>query len=161
MNDVQTMTPPHGLTKMGGKDGIAILKKMYQLNNQIMALTDELKITGASANAQPVKEAFTQQSDSDDATLAALSQQFKTDEAKLSAAIQSYGQLEMDEQNAKQLLLQSRIKFGVALVIGLVLAYFAFRFLTADELPSTIKTEVGMNGANSGSSSNLDMDATY
>lgn len=161
MNDVQTMTPPHGLTKMGGKDGIAILKKMYQLNKQIMALTDELTIAGASANAQPVKESFAQRSDSDDAPFAALSQQFKTDEAKLSAAIQSYGQLEMDEQNAKQLLLQSRIKFGVALVIGLVLAYFAFRFLTADELPSTIKTEIGMNGANSGSGSNLDMDATY
>jgi hypothetical protein len=133
-----------------------------------MALTDELKIAGASANAQPMKEAFTQRSDSDDATLAALSQQFKTDEAKLNAAIQSYGQLEMDEKNAKQLLLQSRIKFGVALVIGLALAYFAFRFLTADELPSTI---IGMNGANSGSGSgsgsssgsgsNLDMDSTY
>jgi hypothetical protein len=163
LNDVQTMTPPHGLTKMGGKDGIAILKKMYQLNNQIMALTDKLKIAGASANAQPMKESFTQRSDSDDATIAALSQQFKTDEAKLNAAIQSYGQLEMDEKNAKQLLLQSRIKFGVALVIGLALAYFAFRFLTADELPSTIKTEIGMNGANSGSGSgsNLDMDSTY
>ena len=164
-DNVQTMTPPHGLTKMGGKYGIAILKKMYQLNKQIMALTDELKIAGASENTQPVKESFTQRSDSDDAKFAALSQQFKTDEAKLNAAIQSHDQLEIDEKNAKQLLLQSRIKFGVALVIGLVLAYFAFRVLTADELPSTIKTEIGMNGANSGSgsgsSSNLDMDSTY
>ena len=106
MNDVQTMTPPHGLTKMGGKDGIAILKKMYQLNNQIMALTDELKITGASENAQPVKESFAQRSDSDDAPFAALSQQFKTDEAKLNAAIQSYGQLEMDEKKPGKRLLR-------------------------------------------------------
>jgi hypothetical protein len=174
-DNVQTMTPPHGLTKLGGEDGIAILKKMYQLNKQIVALTDELKISGASANVQSVKESFTQRSDSDDATIAALSRQFKTDEANLNAAIQSHDQLTVDEKNAKQLLLQSRIKFGVALVIGLVLAFFAFRVLTADELPSTIKTEIGMNGANSGSSSgsgsssssgsgsgsNLDMDSTY
>jgi hypothetical protein len=39
------MTPPYGYTKLGGKNGIAILKKMYQLNKQIMALTDALKIT--------------------------------------------------------------------------------------------------------------------
>lgn len=159
-NNIQTMTPHGGYTKLGGKSGIHILKKLYHLNQQIVALTDKLKIP--SANDQPVKEAFTQMSDSD-ATLATLSQKFKTDEVKLNAAIQSYGELETDEKNAQELLLQSRIKFGVALVIGLVLAYFAFRFLTADDLPSTIETEIGMNRANSSSSpsSNLDMDATY
>jgi hypothetical protein len=52
-------------------------------------------------------------------------------------------QLDADAENASQLLLQSRIKFGVALVIGLLLAYVAYRILTADELPTTIATELG------------------
>ena len=150
---------------------------MYQLNQQIVALTEDLKIPSSSApNHPPVKEAFAQKGDADadadadayadaDAQLAALSRQFKTDEANLNAAIQSYGNLDTDEKNAQQLLLQSRIKFGVALVVGLALAYFAFRVLTADELPSTIQAELGAvtasSTASSTSTSNLDMDSSY
>jgi len=168
-DNAQTMTPAHGFTKLGGKNGIGILKQMYQLNQQIVALTEDLKIPSSSApNDPPVKEAFAQKGDADadaDAQLAALSRQFKTDEANLNAAIQSYSNLDTDEKNAQQLLLQSRIKFGVALVIGLALAYFAFRVLTADELPSTIKAELGAatasSTASSTSNSNLDMDSTY
>jgi hypothetical protein len=168
-DNAQTMTPTHGFTKLGGKNGITILKKMYQLNQQIVALTEDLKISSSSApNHPPVKEAFAQKGDADadayadaDAQLAALSRQFKTDEANLNAAIQSYGNLDTDEKNAQQLLLQSRIKFGVALVVGLALAYFAFRVLTADELPSTIQAELDAATASSTSTSNLDMDSSY
>ena len=49
-DNVQTMTPPNGYTKLGGKPGIAILKQLYQLNEQIMALTDQLKISPKSCN---------------------------------------------------------------------------------------------------------------
>jgi hypothetical protein len=65
----------------------------------------------------------------------------------LNDAIQAHNQLDTDEANARHLLLYSRIKFGVAVVLGLVLAYFAFRFLTADELPKTIATEMGQPNA--------------
>ena len=137
-DNVQTMTPAHGFTKLGGKNGINYLRKMYRLNQQIMALTDELKIS----TDQPAKEAFTQRG----AALSDILQRFKTDEANLNAAIQSNRQTDVDASNAEQLLLQSRIKFGVAVVIGLTLAYFAIRFLMADELPATIETELGMGG---------------
>ena len=140
-DNVQTMTPAHGFTKLGGKDGIATLKEMYQLNQQIMALTDELKIS----TDQTATEAFTQRG----AALSDILQRFKTDEANLNAAIQSNRQTDVDASNAEQLLLQSRIKFGVAVVIGLTLAFFAFRFLMADELPATIETELGAGGVSS------------
>jgi hypothetical protein len=39
-------------------------------------------------------------------------------------------------------LLYSRIKLGVAVALGLFLAYLAYRFLTADELPETIQNEL-------------------
>ena len=146
-DNVQTMTPAHGFTKLGGKKGINSLRKMYQLNQQIMALTNKLKIS----SDQTAKEAFTQRGD-DAAAAAALSdihQRIKTDEANLTnliAAIQSDRQIDVDASNAQQLLLQSRIKFGVAVVIGLALAFFAFRFLMADDLPATIETELGVGG---------------
>ena len=165
-DNVQTMTPPHGFTKLGGKNGIAILKKLYQLNQQIVALTEALKIPSSI-----VKEGFAQKGGGDkEEHISTLNQQFKTDESKLNAVLQSHAQLESDARSAEQLLLQSRIKFGVALAIGLLLAYFAYRVLTADELPSTIATELGANGANdsldldeftSNSNSNADMDSTY
>jgi hypothetical protein len=162
-DNVQTMTPPYGYTKLGGKSGIAILKEMYQLNKQIMALTDELKISPKNPN--PTKEAFTQQTDA----LSELSEKLKMDEAKLNDAIQAHNQLDTDEANAQQLLLYSRIKFGVAVVLGLLLAYFAFRFLTADELPKTIATELAQPNASASAtasasvspSSGYGMDDTY
>jgi hypothetical protein len=164
-DNVQTMTPPYGYTKPGGKPGIAILKKMYQLNKQIMALTDDLKIsqkpatTNATANT---KEGFSQQNDQDpDADiknaqqrLSTLAEKLKKDEAKLNKTIQANNQLDMDEINTRQLLMYSRIKYVVAVVLGLLLAYFAYHFLTADELPKTLKTEMGITGSpgSSGSS---------
>jgi hypothetical protein len=152
-DNVQTMTPAHGFTKLGGKNGIAILKKMYQLNKQIMALAEHLKI---SSDPQPGKEGFVQRGDQQTQPLSDFFQQFKTDGANLSAVIQSDRQMEIDASNSQQLLLQSRVKFGVALVIGLTLAYFAFRFLMADELPATIETELGADGGSS-----PDMDSGY
>jgi hypothetical protein len=145
-NSVQTMTPPHGFTKLGGKNGIAILKKMYQLNKQIVALTEELKLPSSGSGDTRGKEAFTQRGGDDAAD---IYQRFKTDEANLIAAIQPNRQIDIDASNAQHLLLQSRIKFGVALAIGLLLAYIAYRFLTADELPTTIASELGADGGSS------------
>ena len=166
-DNVQTMTPPNGYTKLGGKPSIAILKQMYQLNEQIMALTDQLKI--APKSNQPnknkmmhsTKEAFTQKADDDDAAddqiqprLSELAKKLKTDESNLNDAIQSHRQLETDETTAHQLLLYSRIKLGMAIILGLLLAYFAYRFLTADELPKTIATELGPMNANANANTN-------
>ena len=164
-DNVQTMTPPHGYTKLGGKPGIAILKQMYQLNKQIMALTDELKISSNEPNKQnPTKEAFTQQPDdetNETDALSKLSKKLKTDEAKLNDAIQAHSQLDTDDANARHLLLYSRIKFGVAVVLGLLLAYFAFRVLTADELPTTIATELAQPNAGATMDAGYGMDDTY
>jgi hypothetical protein len=141
MNDVQTMTPPYGLTKPGGKKGILILKKMYQLNQQITALVNEMKLSSAADTA---KEAFTQQGDDDniDDTLSDLNNKLQVDADKLNEKIQEQNKIEGDEQNAKRMLLYSRIKLGVAIALGLLLAYLAYRFLTADELPTTIENEL-------------------
>ena len=166
-DNVQTMTPPYGYTKPGGKPGIAILKKMYQLNKQIMALTDDLKISQKPVTAT-VKEGFSQQTTpADDAgiknaqqQLSALAEKLKTDEAKLNKTIQANNQLDMDEINTRHLLLYSRIKYVVAVILGLLLAYFAYHFLTADVLPKTIETEMGITGSSgsgsSGSGSSMD-----
>jgi hypothetical protein len=171
-DNVQTMTPPYGYTKPGGKPGIAILKKMYQLNQQILALTDDLKInqkpdTNANARANAnVKEGFAQQTQQNDPSdpdadiknaqqrLSTLAEKLKKDEAKLNKTIQANNQLDMDEINTRQLLMYSRIKYVVAVVLGLLLAYFAYHFLTADELPATLETEMGISNAGSGSSMN-------
>ena len=168
-DNAQTMTPPHGYTKLGGKPGIAILKKMYQLNQQIMALTDELKISSNEQKPDLKKEAFTQQTDESDQTdetdedvaLSKLSKKLKMDEANLNYAIQADNQLDSDEANSQRLLMYSRIKFGVAMVLGLLMAYFAFRFLTADELPKTIATELAQPNAGSNMDSGYGMDDTY
>jgi hypothetical protein len=160
-DNVQTMTPSQGYTKLGGKPGIAILKQMYQLNQQIMALTDVLKISSNNEPKTDLKtEAFTQQTDESDETdedvaLSKLSKKLKMDEANLNYAIQADNQLDSDEANSQRLLMYSRIKFGVAVVLGLLLAYFAIRFLTADELPKTIETELGRPNANANAGSNM------
>ena len=154
-DDVQNMTPPHGFTKMGGKNGIAILKKMYQLNQKIVALTEELKISASETTPQTVKEGFTQPNTK--TRFSKINRQFKTDADRLNAAMT---QLDADADNASQFLLQSRIKFGVALAIGLLLAYFAYRFLTADELPTTIATELGATDSSlESSTSEVDFDS--
>ena len=167
-DNVQTMTPPYGYTKLGGKNGIVILKKMYQLNKQIMALTDALKITSPPKPSRK-KEAFTQKTDGAEADdeadddeedmqtrLSELAKKLKTDEAKLNKTLHDHSQLDTDEIKSQQLLLYSRIKFGVAVALGLFMAYLAYRFLTTDnELTDTIKTEVGMsNGANANNNAN-------
>ena len=152
LDGVQTMTPPGGYTKLGGKSGIPILRKMYQLNQQIMALTESLKV---QTPTQPSgKEGFTQkgENDADDADdndddLSKLTKKLEIDATKLNEKIQLQTKLEGDAQNAERLLLYSRIKFGVAVVLGLFLAYLAYKFLTADEqLSSTIQNELSPGG---------------
>jgi hypothetical protein len=174
-DDVQTMTPPHGYTKLGGKTGISILKKMYDLNQQIMALTESLKISQSpSPSPSPSsKEGFTQKDDADvntadddtadanangDDGLSKLTKKLEIDATKLNEKIQFQMKLEGDARNAERLLLYSRIKFGVAVVLGLFLAYLAYKFLTSDELPSTIQNE--LSPTSSSSSTGLD-DSNY
>jgi hypothetical protein len=161
LDGVQTMTPPGGYTKLGGKSGIPILKKMYQLNQQIMALTESLKV---QTPTQPSgKEGFTQKGENDaddnDDDLSKLTKKLEIDATKLNEKIQLQTKLEGDAQNAERLLLYSRIKFGVAVVLGLFLAYLAYKFLTADELSSTIQNELSPGGDTT-TSAGLD-DSTY
>ena len=140
-DNAQTMTPPYGYTKLGGKPGIAILKQLFQLNQQIVALTDELKIS----SSMPTKEGFAQKSDdNDNDRIASISKQIRMDSIKLNETIARDEQLNTDEMTSQQALLYSRIKFGVAVVLGLLLGYLAYRFLTADsELPEAIRNEIG------------------
>ena len=128
---------------------------MYQLNQKIVALTEELKISASETTPQTVKEGFTQPNTK--TRFSKINRQFKTDADRLNAAMT---QLDADADNASQFLLQSRIKFGVALAIGLLLAYFAYRFLTADELPTTIATELGATDSSlESSTSEVDFDS--
>lgn len=150
LNDVQTMTPPGGFTKLAGSAGIPILKQLYNLNQQIMALTDDLKISNQDQTAT-VKEGFTQNVENDNVD--DLSKQLEADSARLKEEIALKNQLDGDEENSKRLLLYSRIKFGVAIVIGLFLAYLAYRFITADELPTTIENELTSGSSGSGAGS--------
>jgi hypothetical protein len=168
------MTPPHGYTKLGGKTGISILKKMYDLNQQIMALTESLKIQSPSPSSSPSsKEGFTQKDDADvnaadvnaananangDDGLSKLTKKLEIDATKLNEKIQFQMKLEGDARNAERLLLYSRIKFGVAVVLGLFLAYLAYKFLTSDELPSTIQNELSPTSSSSSSSSYTGLD---
>ena len=163
-NNVQTMTPPNGFTKLGGKPGIAMLKRLYHINQQIMALTNELKISnGINAPAAPAsagKEAFTQQREPNETNHAdridRLSKKIKMDQMKLSETIAKDEGLDADAAEASRVLLYSRVKFGVAVAIGLLLGYLAYRFLTADnQLTEVIQDELGAtnsaNGANNAS----------
>ena len=56
-------------------------------------------------------------------------------------------QLEVDQNETQRVLLYSRIKYGVAVVLGLLLAYFAYRFLTADEMPKEITGQNATQGS--------------
>ena len=158
-NNVQTMTPPGGYTKLGGKSGIPYLKQMYQLNQQIMALTESLKVQTPTQPSGPSgKEGFAQkgEKDADDNDdLSKLTKKLEMDATKLNEKIQFQNKLEGDAQNAERLLMYSRIKFGVAVVLGLFLAYLAYRFLTADELSTTIQNELSP-GSDTTSSAGLD-----
>jgi hypothetical protein len=159
-NNVQTMTPPYGYTKLGGKNGIIILKKMYQLNKQIMAITDDLnvsnnnnnnnmskKATKTTTGTAPIKEAFTP-SNERTTQLQTLSNSIKKDEINLNKMIKHIDNLDADEIQSNRLLLRSRIKLGVGIVLGLLLGYLAYRFLTSSsgelsqETQETIKPEV-------------------
>jgi hypothetical protein len=141
-DNVQSMSPAYGYTKPGGNAGIDTLKQMHALNKQIMAISDDLKI---HPNPNPIdsgsKEGFTSQTSE---KLAKLSDSIKTDEVKINKIIQDHNQLEVDQSETQRVLLYSRIKYGVAVVLGLLLAYFAYRFLTADELSKEI---TGQNAA--------------
>jgi hypothetical protein len=175
-DNVQTMTPPNGFTKLGGKPGIAMLKRLYHINQQIMALTNELKISNGistpAATATATKEAFTQQREPNEPNHAdridRLSKKIKMDQMKLSETIAKDEGLDADAAEASRVLLYSRVKFGVAVAIGLLLGYLAYRFLTADnELTEVIQDELGApppnmapDAASSGSSSsNTGLDA--
>ena len=172
-DNVQTMTPPYGYTKLGGKPGIAILKKLFQLNKQIMALTNELKIASPTPTPTPTKEGFAQKSDkdtdkdTDKDKIDRLSKQIRLDSIKLNKTIARDEQLNTDEMKSQQALLYSRVKFGVAVVLGLFLGYLAYRFLTADsELPEVIREEIGAGdsapepGADSSMDSSMDSTST-
>ena len=141
---VQTMTPSGGYTKLGGKSGINILKKMYRLNQQIVALTEELKMEmpASTAKASSNKEGFAQNDDINDIDVSELVKQLEVDAANLTKEIQKQSHLETDEMNTRNLLLYSRIKLAVAIILGLFLAYLAYRFLTAEELTTTIQNEI-------------------
>jgi hypothetical protein len=124
---------------------------LFRLNKQIVALTDELKI----ASPLPTKEGFAQKSDAadndadnDNDRIASISKQIRMDSIKLNETIARDEQLNTDEMKSQQALLYSRVKFGVAVVLGLLLGYLAYRFLTADsELPEAIRNEIGAGDA--------------
>lgn len=139
--NVQSMTPPYGYTKLGGKTGIVILKKMYQLNKQIMALTDDLKISkpvtkpATKPTTKPatknIREGYTV-----DKT--------KEEGIKLNEIINKNVVLEADAIQSEQFLLHSRIKMCVGVVLGIFMGYLAYRFLTMnDDLPNAIQEKLG------------------
>lgn len=140
---VQTMTPSGGYTKLGGKSGIYILKKMYHLNQQIVALTEELKLKMPSSGSG-TKEGYTNRNGNgnEDYSVSELVQQLEVDADNLTKEIQKHTDLESDEMNTNNMLLYSRVKLAVAVVLGLFLAYLAYRFLTAEELTTTIQNQI-------------------
>jgi hypothetical protein len=140
-----TMTPPYRYTKLGGKNGINILKQLYQLNEQIVAISDDLKIpppasgagasgagaSGAGASGPGArKEGFTQFREGYSNT-------------ELLRMNEAYGQAEADELETSRMLLQSRIKLGVGIVIGVLMGYLVYRFMTANsELPKAVRQNI-------------------
>lgn len=180
--NVQTMTPPYGYTKLGGKNGITILKQMYQLNKQIMALTDDLKLSNdkiadkanAKANANPTKEGFEQQSKSTTPTsgpkptksIEEISNQLKQDQEKLSKTLSKNNYLDADLVQSNRLLLQSRVKMGVGILLGVFMAYLAYRLFTSSSSPkndsgdasAAIAGAIGA-GAGAAATNSIDTDA--
>jgi len=153
-DNVQTMTPPYEYTKLGGKNGLIILKKMYHLNQQIMALTDDLKLTTAktratNANAKTtVKEGLAQRSTVKEGlttrSIEDITEQLRMDQMKLSKTISKNNYLDSDLIQSNHLLLHSRIKMGVGIVLGILMGYLAYRFFTSStDLTKAIKAEIG------------------
>jgi hypothetical protein len=175
-DNVQTMTPPNGFTKLGGKPGIAILKQLYHINQQIMALTKELKISNGitptptpTPTASTNKEGFTQQREEAPPVkqhakrIDSLTEKMKTDYLKLREIILKDESLDADTEASNRALMYSRIKFGVAVAIGLLLGYLAYRFLTSSgsKLPEVIQEELGAPPAStSGSPSSASASAS-
>ena len=190
-NNVQTMTPPYGYTKLGGKNGIFILKKMYQLNKQIMALTDDLKISNPKANPKAntntntnaKKEGFAQRSNSSGSSssssnsssnsnsLESLSEQLKMDQLKLGKTISKHNYLDAELTQSDRMLLYSRIKLGVGIVLGILMGYMAYRFFTSNnDVSKTIQAvpvaaaaaitdDMGISNSNgNGNGNDMDMD---
>ena len=55
----------------------------------------------------------------------------------------AYGQAEADELETSRMLLQSRIKLGVGIVIGVLMGYLVYRFMTAtSELPKAVRQNI-------------------
>jgi hypothetical protein len=137
-DNVQTMTPPYGYTKLGGKNGIFILKRLYHLNKQIMALTDDLKLPTAQtkANAKTtVKEGLAQRSYTN------VTEGFET--RSVEKIISNHNYLDSNLIQSNRLLLHSRIKLGVGIVLGIFMGYLAYRFFTSStELTNVIQEEI-------------------
>ena len=183
-NNVQSMTPPYGYTKLGGKNGILILKKMYQLNKQIMALTDDLKLSNpkakptatasATASTNSKKEAFEQRSTAPSASASAsiesLSEQLRLDQIQLGKTISKNNYLDAEVVQSDRLLLNSRIKLGFGIVLGILMGYMAYRFFTSNNdvtkavkavplaAAAAITTTMGMNNGNGDGMDSGDMD---
>lgn len=130
-----TMTPPYRYTKLGGKNGINILKQLYQLNEQIVAISDDLKIppptsVAGQGTSGARREGFTQVREGYSNT-------------ELLRMNDAYGQAEADELETSRMLLQSRIKLGVGIVIGVLMGYLVYRFMTAtSELPKAVRQNI-------------------
>jgi len=153
-NNVQTMTPPYEYTKLGGKNGILILKKLYDLNQQIMALTDDLKLSTDEINAMKanaktnVKEGFAQQSTVKEGletrSIEDITKQLKMDQVNIIKTMSKNNYLDSNLIQSNRVLLHSHIKMGVGIVLGIFMGYLAYRFLTSSsDLPNAIKAEIG------------------
>jgi hypothetical protein len=163
-NNVLTMTPPYGYTKLGGKNGIVILKKMYQLNKQIMALTDDLKLSTPKApKSGSAKEGFQQRSQQGGtggtpSSIETLSEQLRKDQETLSKTISKTNYLDTNLIQSDRLILHSRIKFGIGIVLGILMGYMAYRFFTSgSDLPKAIQAELGIPAAGAAAAAGLGM----
>jgi uncharacterized membrane-anchored protein YhcB (DUF1043 family) len=147
-----TMTPPYRYTKLGGKNGINILKQLYQLNEQIVAISDDLKIPpptsgaglGAVASGAGASGAGASGAGASGARKEGFTQYREGySNAELLRMNEAYGQAEADELETSRTLLQSRIKLGVGIVIGVLMGYLVYRFMTANsELPKAVRQNI-------------------
>jgi hypothetical protein len=145
-----TMTPPYRYTKLGGKNGINILKQLYQLNEQIVAISDDLKLPppnlgqGAGASGAGASGAGASGAGASGARREGFTQVREGySNTELLRMNDAYGQAEADELETSRILLQSRIKLGVGIVIGVLMGYLVYRFMTAtSELPKAVRQNI-------------------